>query len=334
MTRRPAVTLIEALVAIFVMAIGLLALLTLFPLGAVSMAHALKDQRCAEASINATSLYKAFNLNNDTTDVVMPSGTATIFETPPATLGLPALATNSPTTYPVYLDPIGATAMNGYYSAGGTGTATRGGTALASAALGGTATASIPRATLTSPAGMPAGRTAQGWLTLLDDITYGDNGLPDATAGLQREGRYSWAYMVRRTSPYDSVDPLDVTVVVYAGRSPGADAGGNPLGETAYANATFGAGTNPNVVQIDWTTSTTKPAVRRGSWILDARMTPVPQGYFYRVVSVTDISATVMELEVQQPLGGQLRTSIPLGGTGTLIVMENVAEVFEKGINY
>ena len=50
MNRRNAVTLTEVLIAIFVLSIGLLALLSLFPLGAAQMAQALKDQRCAEAA--------------------------------------------------------------------------------------------------------------------------------------------------------------------------------------------------------------------------------------------------------------------------------------------
>jgi Tfp pilus assembly protein PilV len=355
MTRRPAVTLIEALVAIFVMAIGLLALLTLFPLGAVSMAQALKDQRCAEAAINATSMFKALAitdpttgnvlplyLQNDTTDVVMPSGGATVFEVQPGSAT--ALPAGTATAYPVYVDPIGAAAVNGWYTSGGGTTMTTG---TGSPWMGGaTAANGIPRATLTNTATapwLPSGRTAQGWFTLLDDITYLDNGTPDLSAGLQREGRYSWAWMVRRVSPGDT-GPLDLTVVVYAGRSAGQDASGNPIGETAYTNTTFGANGNPNVVQINWT-GQTKPAVRRGSWVLDARMQdttgaapkPAPQGYFYRVTSVTDVGTNLMELEVQQPLGGSLRTIIPIGtggNVGTLIVMENVAEIFEKGTTY
>ena len=55
MDRRPGVTLIEVLVAIFVVALGLLALLTLFPLGALSMAQAIKDDRIALMSSNAVS---------------------------------------------------------------------------------------------------------------------------------------------------------------------------------------------------------------------------------------------------------------------------------------
>jgi len=56
MTRRPAVTLMEVLIAMFIMAIGMMALLALFPVGAVSMAQALKDDRCAYASSMAENV--------------------------------------------------------------------------------------------------------------------------------------------------------------------------------------------------------------------------------------------------------------------------------------
>jgi prepilin-type N-terminal cleavage/methylation domain-containing protein len=49
-------TLIEVLVAIFVMGIGLLAVLTLFPLGALSMAQEIKDDRTAAIAADATAL--------------------------------------------------------------------------------------------------------------------------------------------------------------------------------------------------------------------------------------------------------------------------------------
>src|SRR5262245_61659466 len=58
---RSGATLTEVLVAIFVMAIGLLALLTLFPLGALSMAQAIKDNRTAHAGKNAFAIAEAYN---------------------------------------------------------------------------------------------------------------------------------------------------------------------------------------------------------------------------------------------------------------------------------
>ena len=52
MNRRGA-TLMEVLVAIFIMAIGMMALLVLFPIGALSMAQAIQDERCGQAAANA-----------------------------------------------------------------------------------------------------------------------------------------------------------------------------------------------------------------------------------------------------------------------------------------
>jgi hypothetical protein len=187
----------------------------------------------------------------------------------------------------------------------------------------------IPRVTLTTtvPQG---GNWPQRWFTLQDDITFLDNGTPDLSAGyLQREGRYTWAYMLRRVRAGTQTQqvPLDLTVVVYAARSPGMGATA-PLGEKSYT-ANF---VSSNLIDIAWNPATDeKPALRRGSWVLDSRMIPVPQGWFYRVTNVTDVDPNTVEIEVQTPLGGPLRA---YGGTGTIVVVENVSEVFEKGTNY
>ena len=52
-------TLVEVLAAIFVMAIGLLSLLVLFPLGALSMAEAVKDDRAATIASQANAFSEA-----------------------------------------------------------------------------------------------------------------------------------------------------------------------------------------------------------------------------------------------------------------------------------
>src|SRR3954452_14522484 len=54
-TARRAVTLTEVLIAIFLMGIGLMAILSLFPLGAAQMAQAIQDQRAAEAATTAAA---------------------------------------------------------------------------------------------------------------------------------------------------------------------------------------------------------------------------------------------------------------------------------------
>jgi hypothetical protein len=326
MTRRPATTLIEALMAIFVMAIGLLALLTLFPLGAVQMAQALKDQRTAEASNMATGEWKAYGWGNQVAVLGRLTPTnKTNFELPlpsnPNTSRgrLPFIPTNTAPTYPVYVDPLGRELNMGQVNIPGLGTAWT---------VGGKVDG-ITRTSVNIPV---VAAQHPRWLanrfTLLDDITFAENGLKDpALPQVEREGRYTWAYMVRRVRAGASTLPLDLTVVVYSGRLPGTDSDG-PIGERVY-NAEYVSG---NLVRITWTPGVdTKPALRRGGWVLDSRMTPTPQGWLYRVVSVNEVSANVVEVEVQQPLGGPLRS---FGGSGPLVVMENVSEVFEKGTNY
>jgi prepilin-type N-terminal cleavage/methylation domain-containing protein len=54
--RKRGVTLLEVLTAIFITGVGLLALLTLFPLGALSMARAVKGDRAAAVAASAVAL--------------------------------------------------------------------------------------------------------------------------------------------------------------------------------------------------------------------------------------------------------------------------------------
>jgi hypothetical protein len=77
--------------------------------------------------------------------------------------------------------------------------------------------------------------------------------------------------------------------------------------------------------------SGTKPALRRGGWVLDATMgnddsgKPTPQGIFYRVVNVDDSTPGQVVLELQtQLLGGPSTTP------RTIVVMEKVIDVFTK----
>src|SRR6058998_1567352 len=65
MNRRPAVTLLEVLVSIFLMGIGLLSILALFPLGALRMAQAIQDDRAGHLAVNGLAVAQTFNLRGD-----------------------------------------------------------------------------------------------------------------------------------------------------------------------------------------------------------------------------------------------------------------------------
>jgi hypothetical protein len=72
--RRAGVTLIEVLAAIFITGVGLLALLTLFPLGALALAQAIKDDRTAAVAQGAVALGQTGSaLVSDTGSFVMVS---------------------------------------------------------------------------------------------------------------------------------------------------------------------------------------------------------------------------------------------------------------------
>jgi hypothetical protein len=335
MIRRFGTTLIEVLVAIFVTAIGLLGLLALFPLGAVNMAQAIKDSRCAQASATAFALFEGMEY-----PVLAPEGQKRIvnIRNDPLVVGDPGdvfvdADSNRPRadpdgpSYPVYVDPLGfasnSTPSNKYVGYGASG---------------------IPRRTMSFVKNLS---TAIQWFSLLDDINFLKDGpytglacppreLAPSTPGvglIQREGRYSWAYLLRRPRSSDK-SVVDVTVVVYNGRPTILG-----QGENVYGPVTFDP--NSNLVRVYFVAGQEKPAVRPGGWILDATLVkgafiavsrasnqaPDPHGFFYRVVNVTDGT------DLGRPyVGLELQTKPKIGTSfGVLVVLDGVAEVFEKG---
>jgi hypothetical protein len=404
--KRPGATLTEVLVAIFVMAIGLLALLTLFPIGALSMAQAIKDDRTAHAGKDGYANAIALNIQNDTyvqnnTPILLgpaqPGSSTTYFLNPYPTvptvagawqapdLKSPTLAGYDGPSYPIFVDPIGCRNFQSLGTAVGLAYPSLGSPPPPTAAnpVGGPILrySSIPRQPISS---VPATATAMSpnapvqsllrWCTLMDDITFSagksptelaDAGTPALSTGaVQRENRYTWAWLLRRPNANDP-SQVDINVVVYSGRS------STTLGETAYPGVFFGGyfdptQTPPQVVPTKTFVDVpylpgTRPNVRTGTWILDATMeystgaanAPDPHGYFYRVVGVTELGALPsppypagsqgLRLEIQSTLKTRIPFIIPNGtfpdvtftGTalapqpyGVLVVMENVAEVF------
>lgn len=365
MLRRSGVSLIEVLVAIFVTALGLLALLALFPLGAVTMAQAIKDTRTAQAAANAAAGIKAWPISQPHPPT-LPNQPPVYVYAPIhndyfVTKGyagsdvLPAPNPNGP-SYAVYVDPMG---VDSYSSVPGgfvgwvggppkvDGTVPRG--------------PGLPRQTISlfNPSQLPPTldtayirdsfqrrKTLLSWFSLLDDITFNPSGLPlvpkpPAVATVQRENRYSWAYLLRRPR-FSDPSVVEMTIAVYDRRplvllsDTDKPVGGSlflPVGENAYAVESDP--TDPlNTVSLVYGGGLQKPALRPGGWILDA--TPLPgHGYFYRVVSVSDaVSATgqpAVKLELQENVR-TLTAAVPKRPIfSQAVVMDNLAEVFERG---
>jgi hypothetical protein len=305
---RRGTTLIEVLVSIFVMAIGLIALLALFPLGAFQMADAIKDDRVSLCVANATSMATANNLRHDAR-LVVPNPA---FDKPsPQHVDLSVYPWVNGTSYPVYVDPIGyANYLPGPYRDWVAGANTPG-------------QAGIPRRSATFATTTPTAPLQS--CTFLDDITFDKNAMPAMPSGtVERSYGYSWAYLLRR--PKNSVPSLvEMWVIVYQQRPlalKGLTVGGD---ETVYNAAVTGA----NTAMLAGT-----PALRPGSWILDCTAGPAVGGLsspgnarFYRVVGITQ-NAGSTEVEVDSPI---LATPVR---PSRFAVLDGVAEVVYKGTNW
>ncbi len=348
--QRGGTTLVEVLVAIFIMAIGLMTLLTLFPLGALSMAQALQDSRAGQAAANAAALAEAKQLRHDDKvvydkDPNASGGQRDVFvdplprgnkgtpnkKLPPIPIDSGNLDPSFP-SYPVFVDPFGFI-LTAHPDRNGVTI----GDPIGSSELGNNA--GIPRRTTRYVYGseaMPNSQPTQlRWAyrfhSLLDDLQFDKDtmaGIPvGAPTTVERENRYSWAYLLRRPRAADP-SVVDLSVILYNSRPVQT-----PLPEHVFTGVTFNVGST----QLDVVYSPgAKPDIKKGSWVMDATLingnNVEPHGFFYRVVGVTDNGGS-LTLELQEPIKPFVKNtqSTEMRFTGTLIFMEYVVEVFEKG---
>jgi len=293
------VTLLEVLVSIFIMGIGLLALLTLFPLGATTMAQAMKDARTGETGQNAKSVCYSQNVPHDPN--VLP-----LFYTGGGAVGgatdLRTLNWNGP-SYPVYVDPIGVWYITG---------------------LSPTLAPNLPR-TFSSLANTNA--SAMRWYSLPDDYQFSATG--SASLPVERESRYTYAYLMRLPN-INTPAIVEINAVIYAGRNLQV-----PGGETTYVANTPTTGRTTVLQYI----AGVKPNIKRGNWILDATPywgTPYAAKYgpvggtFYQVVDMTDVNyGGTPGLEIE------LLTSLPsLPPMTNVMVLDGVTQVYPIGTGW
>jgi len=315
MSHRRGVTLIEVLVAIFIMGIGLLALLTLFPLGALSMARAVRDHDVATFGSAMAGLADGVDLRNDT-------NVGTYAQQSPSN-PFPAPDPDGP-GYPVLSDPCSSPYSNN---------------------VGSNLTSPSPTPGLwrVSPSAFGTATTAamQNLFTFLDDPTFDTNGLPlnttatTTTGTVDRPGRLTACCLMRR--PKSAVPDLtEMSVIIYSSRDNttfNAEPS-YPVSGTVAAGATS--------VTINYASGATggKPNILADNWILDTtyetRTDPGTgqsygwvHGYLYQVSNVTDNNDGTLTLELQSPIR-------PAGTNATTAIanvtwLQNAVYVLEKG---
>jgi hypothetical protein len=365
---RSGATLVEVLVAIFVMGIGLLTLMALFPLGILSMAQAIKDDRCGHAAADALGCDQAWDFRHGSPYCEATTGTQALhmgpyYDTTQATgavywakdpkntsntaLGnglvpasMTAISSGNP-GYPLYFDPVGI--KGGYDMMLGHTV----GTPLPSGVLAPPGIQRVqfqPDTAITGWPPAPAAGAAHPiitqlvnsldwrirWFTLLDDIEFENNGVP--APGVLTGGNNT-AREDRYTWAYMLRMP-DVGAPNFVETSIVVYSGRPQL----PTETTFVAKWQGNVVTLNRAAGTPAPAIRKGAWILDGTVITTagkvtPNGYFYRVTAVNEgvSGPNTTDLELQSTRRGPVNDPDPaVQNSGFVVVMEGVVEVFER----
>jgi len=320
MSLRKGLSLVEVLTAIFITGLGIISILTLFPLGAMRMAQAFRDERSALAAYNAEQFFRSYWKKHVVEAAPLDPFILALDQPPP---GMPPCLPHEP-SYPVVVDPMGFLARAGLPNQSWFGdppTPTR-----------------IPRRNLQVVGTNPTAPTAALSLCSLRDgiIVADDNG------NLEREFRYNFLWVVQR--PINAnLFHASLTVVVFDRRAPMYVP---PRSEQVFHNVTFNPGqtslllpgVSPNQLEI-----------RSGDWVMDGTIYDPSSGigrpglrhaYFYRVTAMTETQLEIQppqpplrtpatQLEIQPPLrtpaDGNL-ASYP----GTLILLRGVSGVFVR----
>jgi hypothetical protein len=301
---RRGLSITEVLIAIFLMAIGMISLLALFPIGMLRMADSIRANRIGQAAANAQSLLELHALRDTLSN---PHIEQAIRDTPglfgdhdgnPNTPPIYLFINDPEATCPVLIDPIGCSLWPNPSALASSGDPV----ARTNTPLG--PNLGIPRAycNVTPPGSRPELRYR--WFTLEDELTFLPSGQPVVNP-VERQRRISWAYLWRRPVWGDPA-VADVSVIVYSGRQltgaplPGGSAtqefrcGGPPAAPHNHRCFTVGS----RVAWLNWGSpinpSGAPQAVRPGYWVLDATVMQIsnnpPQwitnGFFYQVVNV------------------------------------------------
>jgi hypothetical protein len=297
MQSRRGVTLTEVLLAILIMAMGMISLLALFPVGMKNMADSSRDNRVAVVTHNAHALADAQNLRRDAAVEGLIDNLETAWNLNPSDPS-PPLAID-PIGYEVYQAPAASplpAATPPAYPIVPPETAhafgilpptymnlpmhqTNGVPPTVPAVRG------IPRSSVAFTSGQP--NLNRRWFTYDADATFNEFGEASTaeqglSGSIQRERRFSWAYLWKRPR-LSEPGIAGLTVMVFDNRLPRTSVAGGPVGENTYAGPSQGQTPvfladpqRPSTIRISWPAGGNPPEVRKGSWVLDATVEVLP----------------------------------------------------------
>lgn len=304
---RRGMTLAEVLIAMMVLAIGMMGILALFPIGAAQLAQAVKDERTSQLASIADGQFRVLWRNAwlDANGQLNSDSNAFAAEPAYQQLDYGTSATATTPSSPLYMDPVGIQGLQPALTVGMTATP----------CIFANNTVLVPRQAFVQT---NSTTSILRLCFLQDDIAFNPNGY--ATTTIQRGDRYSASFLLQR--PNNSVrQEVNLKVVVYQNRS------------VDFYSAETPIATNLSVTAGQDAISTSTGGVRNGGWILLAypaqlsAATPVEAfADFYRVVGIVGANGT-WTYSLSPPTRAH--------GTGTYtanaIYFSDVAEVFDRG---
>lgn len=311
MTRRPGMSLTEVLVALFILALGVIAILTLFPLGAAQMAVAVREDRGALAAFDADGYMRAYWKTEVAEKGTPTEAFFTALDNPGK--GLTDLRTTSDlVSYPVIVDPMG------YVSRSGT----------AANWFGDGGVTYVPRQNLqllgtSTPYAMRV-------CSLMDGLGYDEYGAPTQ----ERELRYNWLWIIQRTNNANKT-AANMTVVVFDRRAPlyaptGSEAVFGVAAATGAPVAVAPGQLAPGVTSISLAGS---PDLKPGGFIMDATIgtdvtgKPVRHANLYRVLRAVQ-NGTNMDVDLETPI--RRTDGLPDAYNATVVVVRGVSGVYTR----
>jgi len=273
MRPRGGFTLTEVLMALLCMAIGMISVLALYPVGLENMNQAIHANRVAAALANAEAAIELFNLRG-TSSFDTPSQPSVDRNVGGAAVR-PAVGSDNGPGRTLLVDPLGAPFLTS--STRFVGDVER-----------------LDQSDLPGPLRGTAAATT--WCSLADGIVLDRAGASAYPGQVARERLYSWFYLWRRPR-WSDAGIVDMSIVICSGR-PLDDGTAND--GVRSVGATFIAGRHDVSLQSSLN-------VRAGEWIFDATAT---NGYFYRVASVNS-NGTRLYLDTPARADGRVAAFVP-----------------------